>query len=248
MSLHRWVIAGVIAGLASPGLAAIVDDFENDTLSSEWNQNLVLSQGAGATVSYDTTTNDGTLTHSFTGANGNAQQTMLLRDDVTLGVGEYMQSKVRTNNTGGENSQLFIGLAIDQGSETPADRSNLVALMIDARTSSNGQVAVQVGTGQSVMTSVTILPDTWYWLRITRTDATTLDFSFSSNGTDYTAFDGNTFDSATITGVAAVGYFNGNARSTGTGTTQADDLQIIPEPASLALIGLGGLMIARRRR
>lgn len=41
-----------------------------------------------------------------------------------------------------------------------------------------------------------------------------------------------------------VGTFN----SSGTGELQSGDLPYIPEPASMALLGMGGLMIARRRR
>lgn len=46
----------------------------------------------------------------------------------------------------------------------------------------------------------------------------------------------------------AIGTYGDDGRGTVGETVSFDNLQVVPEPGSLALLGLGGLLIARRRR
>ncbi|MEM6504590.1 MAG: PEP-CTERM sorting domain-containing protein [Planctomycetota bacterium] len=221
--------------------ATVIDDFTSDTLSPEWNQSVVLTQGAGATVTFDTTTNSDELTYGFSGANGNAQQVVLMRDDVTLtNPGDYVQTKVRLS-ADGAGSNLFMGVAIDEVSETPSNRDNLFGLFLDG----DGRI-VQQRPGAQQTSAVNAFDETQDWyLRITLVTPTSIQTSYSSDGVSFT----NIHSARTITGVASVGYFTGNARSSAAGNTGiADDFTVVPEPGSLALLGLGGLCVLRRRR
>jgi hypothetical protein len=232
-------LAAVALSAPLTNAATIIDHFTSNTLSSEWNQSLVFTQGPGATVNFDTTTNDNELTFSFTDSNGNAQQSVLLRDDVTLtNVGDYIQSTVRleTSVTG----NLFMGIALNQTSLTPTDRSGHISLSID----NNGRIALlnNISQNTSAVNSFDFTQD--LHLRLTLETATSIQASYSENGVDFT----DIHNAQTISGVAAVGYFTGNARSAGTGTGIADNFSVVPEPSSTALMGLAGLALVLRRQ
>ena len=112
------LVCSIVLFAASAMDAAIVDDFAADTLDPEWVFTETLGLGS-AVITYDTTTNDNTLTYSFATPDTGPVQTTLMRDDVPLNVGKYAQVQVTLSPDGGVTaaSQLFGGLFIDRVSE-----------------------------------------------------------------------------------------------------------------------------------
>jgi hypothetical protein len=100
-------------------------------------------------------------------------------------------------------------------------------------------------------TSTTFSADTWYRITLTWSDpdgAGNRDLTLSAfdltNSSDLGVVNTTTVDAATFGGDPD-GWDGVGIRIT-RGTI--DNITVIPEPSSLALLGLGGLLIARRRR
>jgi len=108
---------------------------------------------------------------------------------------------------------------------------------------SSGQANYWNGT-TAVVTSTTVAYDTWNNLKITM-DYTTLKSSFAINGV--TIASGISFSA----GVSSVfGDADINLQGAGFDTTFFDNYKVeaVPAPASIALLGLTGLVAGRRRR
>jgi len=115
-------------------------------------------------------------------------------------------------------------------------------------TTSAGVGSGSMGVDNTDTNSATSTPTTWVW-RVERDASGDLVFSGSFNGVDFTS-------TATATGSNVIDNYEFNtvglAYAYKTGETATYDnvsvVSNIPEPSSLALLGLGGLLIARRRR
>ena len=216
---------------------SVIDSFTSDTTSPEWNQSTVLNTGAVATIVFDTTTNVDQLTYSFSGGSG-ATQATLLRDDSLPGVGNYVQTKISL--TGTVSFSHLSGIVIDEASETPSNRSQLNALIVD----NMGRLSYFNNTGLEQVSATNLVnPANDLWLRLTLASPTTLQGSYSTDGVTYIDYGA----AIAISNVSAVGYYVGNSSVAGA-TTVFDDFTVTPEPSSLGLLAVSGLLFARRRR
>lgn len=256
MTTRRTVYSGLLAlaaYCAMPFYAAattiVIDNFDSDTLDPEWNYTAVLFQaGATATPNYNTVTNPDKLTYSYTGANGNAIQTSLLRDDHVLATdGDYLEVTASIPSvTGASTFNLFGGLMIDSGSETPANRSNMTTIVLAA----NRRIFAQQNDVQTNSVSDAFTLGSEVVLRITRVTGTSVSLSYSTNaGATFATLGGDGF-TYNVTGFNALGFYNGNARSSATGVVTYDNLTMItvPEPSALLLASLGLTVVAVRIR
>jgi hypothetical protein len=221
--ISACVAYAIAIAVASTAPAAIVDDFSSATLDSAWVSSETLRQvGATAAISLETASNPGTLTWSFTTPNSGAVQTTLLRDDVALGVGEYLQARVSLNPSGGVTNagQLFGGLIIDQASKTPTSDANIAGVNIDLL--GGGQLIVQTGPNVQSGGTSTIGDYSDVRIRLTRATPNAIQGSYSLDGVNFNLVG----QPMTVADVAAVGFFNGNARDSQAGTVQFDDFEI----------------------
>lgn len=235
-----------IAPLASAGPVGLIDDF-SDTSLAEYTQTAVLDQGATRNVAFSSPS--GALQAVSSGSDG-AEQVLLLRPDFTLGVGEVLRAD--TNFTLANQSQ-DLAIAVS-ATATPTinniSGSDRKDYFFSGVRSTPGHYVASGFDGAAGTTGLTTLQDqtnntlaieSVFIKRLTSTDFTV---GFVRGGTETTV---GTY-SVTNTNIGnAVGFYT-DMRASGT-ISPIDNLRIefIPEPASLGLVMLGGLMLRRRR-
>jgi hypothetical protein len=112
------------------------------------------------------------------------------------------------------------------------------------------QLLLQQNTPYSTFTTIgtvaaTYVPNTWYRIELL--------WETNGNMTGY-LYDETRTNLLAQTNTAATGFttpggiaFRGFALSAGTGLSQLDDIGVVPEPASILLVGVGLALLARRR-
>ena len=218
--------------------APLVDDFSSDTSANYTGSNSFNSGG-----SFDIS--GGTL--NVTAGTNNTFS--VVHNTSSLGIGETFSIDVVTpstgagNNSGGSDAarlMLTTGTGQPNGSSTFGFR-----LRIDSNTNIKIQTysstsSTNVDTG----VSPTVAPDTFWIDRVT---ATSFEFYYGSAGSRTLIGTGN-LEASDVVNPIHVGV-QGFANPTE--LHQFDNLQIqaissIPEPGSLALLGMGGLLMLRR--
>ncbi len=238
-SLLTTAFALTFAGAASAGPVGLIDDFELPGLT-DYTQYKVLDQGAATNTVFDDAA--GVLGVTGVGADG-AEQTLLLRGDYTLEVFEELIVDGPAA-IGGAND---LGLAIGQ---TPTglvgagdNRSLADFLFVSFR--SPTQLNSRGFNGNSEVGQVQSFGVTADAVFIARTDTNEVELGW---------YDGATRNVMRTETVATTDIFNNvgfytDVRGDGNTAGDLDNLRIglVPEPASLALLGLGGLAMLRRR-
>lgn len=98
-----------------------------------------------------------------------------------------------------------------------------------------------------------IASDTWYEFRVTGAPATGTAWDVhveerTWNGSVWSAWSDRIAAQSWDPGAPFVPAFAGFTMIGTSGESNQDDLSVVPEPATMALLGIGGLMVLRRRR
>ena len=246
----------LLALAASMGLALqaqVIDPLNGDSLS-EYTTTLVLdnSDGAGAGVSFSDSS--GGLTASYTGSVSDPEQALFLAPatdfSTVFGVGDTLFVDV---NTPASSTTEDLGLAI-AATATPTaagsgngynSRPTFDWASISVRPS---QAAIRVNTSVSgTVTTASYVGNIGTTANISElfiqwVAADTFNLGYVSNGVSVVDAPNITFASGSQIG-ADIGFY-GDLRATGTSLGTLSDLTIqpVPEPSTLAISGLGGIL------
>ncbi len=202
------MLIGVLGACVQAAVPAIlVDDF-SDTDLSEYTMNYVLVQNTNNTTSYASPS--GTLQVSKP-ADTDAEQTLLLRDDYSLSVGETLRVDALVASVSGLNCDF--GIAVATMADLPdstgtGDRQGYINMYIKAGSSGWGCIGFDTVNHQIANTGYVTNQDLSVitGLFITRTGADAFDVGYSTASGD-TVFRSLTV--ATGTGIgAAVGFYS----------------------------------------
>jgi hypothetical protein len=243
----RLAAGALLASLALGSTAAVagpigmIDDFNTPGLA-EYSLFKRLDQGAGTTnISFSDA--GGTFSGTSTGTTG-AEQVLFLRNDgVSLGIFEELQIDGPATRVGTAND-LGLAIAVTPTSLVGAGDNRATADFLFISYRNNNQLnsrgfngGVEVGQVQNFGVNATKL-------FIARTGATTVDLGW------YDGLTRNISRSVTVANASIfdnVGFY-ADLRNDAGGFTGLDNLQIIPEPASIAMmLGSLGLLAMRRR-
>jgi hypothetical protein len=238
----------------------VIDDFSG-ALNPAYVQSYAFIGTNAATIAYDTSTNPGSLTYSYTGATSSSQavQTELLRNDYKLlNDGDWVQIKstIHVTSAGSSNgTRLFGGIAVGLVGDT--DRNDVAAVYMR----SDGSLTVQYNNAGTITADNLVAAGGLFaaitgpadsipvWTRLTRASSTSLIPAYSTDGINFTS--GSAVPIVDLAGLG-VGVYNGNATTSRTGTVLYDDLtlNVVPEPSALILVTFGmlGLQFVRKKR
>lgn len=250
----KWFLGSAVAAVAclmqvGTASAVLVDDFSSGVLTS-YTQTKVLDQGAGTSnVSFSAST--GGLQSISTGTTG-AEQVLLLRSDFSLGINQQLRADVTGFGTA-RNQDLGIAVA---ATATPTGLGNGVAgdtrannpryIYSGIRTDAGHYAASGFdAAGLALLQDQTNNANPITSLFITRTGASTFEVGFKKDAGDVVA---GTFTMTGTTTGTAIGFYTDMRADNTIGTFDNLTITNVPEPTSLALLGLGGLAALRRRR
>lgn len=231
--MKRISLLVMLCVVGAAAQAVIIDDFSGDL--SAWTSTVILDANGGASNVAAWQITGGQLQLNTTAYDGIEQYAMIY-SGLSLGVGQELQVDFSRANTGTQDLGLYVGGT----APTTGVRQDYVAMY--AR--DNGQVfsrgfdgATEYGLvgdwGNVPLTSLFIARtaentfETGYYIGDARTVMVTRTPGFAN--------------SADVVGIYA------DVRNAGT-LGSLDNFRIVPEPATMALLGLGGLGLLRRRR
>ncbi len=225
--------------LVSVAQAGIIDNFDDGTML-EYTQTVILeTTDPGAT--YDTVfSNASFAVQADLGVYPGIEQAMALREDYSLAVGEELKIDA-TGYGSGLSQDLGIAVAATKNPTPGGPRSDYYISFVRG---DGGHPCVSGFDGESGLTLAQAqgLPAIQA-LYIERISATSFEAGYYDSLGVKTLLGSHTFANSAIG--TAIGLYS-DMRAVGTVGT-LDNLEIIPEPATIALLGLGGLLLRRKR-
>ncbi|MBN1395254.1 MAG: PEP-CTERM sorting domain-containing protein [Pirellulales bacterium] len=231
--------------VAAPAVAEtiMIDDFNNTTLDSNWVASRALDQGSSASTTFDSSTNPGELTYKVSGYDSKVVQSVLLRDDYHLGIGETLLVDLAdvANWTNSGSLEVWGGLAIAMSTGID-ERIDLLHISYREKSSTDNKVYwyyfPHTGT-HSWGVSGNLTAASVDYLYITRTSSNTYDLGYHVVGdTDRTLLKDELAVDASYTPGNAIGVYS-DIRFDGTVMFDNFRKEIVPEPSALALLGCG---------
>jgi hypothetical protein len=216
------------------GPLGVVDDFSGNL--SAWTATRILDANGGGSNTYAWQITGGSVEIATTTFDG-IEQTALTRTDITLGIGEELQADYAHSNTGSQDIGLYVGA----GTPTADVRADYVNVYVR----NNGQLFSRGFNGATELSlGGGATPATISSLFIARTAADAYELGYYDGGAVRNIVSTRTG----LTGVTggAIGLYS-DVRAVGV-RGNVDNVRIVPEPGSLALLALAGAALVRRRR
>ncbi|MBN2210794.1 MAG: PEP-CTERM sorting domain-containing protein [Sedimentisphaerales bacterium] len=239
-------LVGLMATLAQANIG-LIDDF-SDTDLSEYTLSKVLDAGSVSNIYMESS--DGFIRAKGDASDG-AEQVLFLRDDYHLGVGETLLVDIMDNPVFNRDFGIVVAATKTPPSlgdpETGDVRQNYLEVARSRTSSSASYIrtygfdgTTNLGGATASGVSLGIGPS----LFIERVSLTSFNLGYIKEGVATTV---QTYTDINNTDIGyAVGFF-ADLRA-GTTSVALDNLRIVPEPATLAILGLGGLVALYRRK
>ena len=234
----------IVCLMCAVAQAVVVDDFSGDL--SAYTKTRLLDNGA-AELNVSFTNASGDLRVLYTSPTGlnQAEQVAFLRSDCSLGIGEIVRvDTINLDTTGGH---LELGLMV-AATATPTELTRTNYVTMNLRNQTTDRLASQYASTAGYQNNTQIDKDFSLvsGLYIKRIDADT----FETGWYDLLGVENiiRTVDADSTTIGTVIGFY-ADMRSVTPGMHGAiDNLRIIPEPATLTLLGLGASLVLRRRK
>ncbi len=231
----RKVVLMLVGLIAAVTQAAVIDDFSDGDLS-DYTNTVILNNGTAALNASVWQVNNGSL-EIVTSVYDDVEQSAFIKNGYTLNIGQELRVDI-SHNGGSQDIGLYVGIE-----PTVGTRKNYVAVY--SRGSQNAVYSRGFnGTSEMNLKSAALTGGNGT-LFITRDGANDYEAGFY-NGTERVVIadrNGLAFGAGDS---LVIGLYT-DIRAAGT-LGSVDNLTIVPEPATMALLGLGGLVAVRKRK
>lgn len=232
--MKKLIMLLIVSLIVSGAQAVIIDDFDDGDMS-EYNQTVVLETD---TTSYDTVfENPNGAVQATLGTYPGIEQALCLRDDYSLNVGEIL--RIDTTGFTGGNQDLGIAVADTKNQPEGGPRSDYLFITLREN---RGHYLTRQFLGQSEEPYEQGWPGDMDKIYIERIDNDTFETGYYIGGTKTSV---HSMDVQNTDIGNAIGLYSDMRAENTIGTL--DNLEIVPEPATIALLGLGGLSLIRRK-
>lgn len=226
--------------------AVIVDDF-SDTGLAEYTLTVVNDGSTTRAVSFASPSGDLWVAKA---TDTGHEQVLFLRDDYTLDVGELLIADVIQSGTGWDRD---LGIAVGWTKTPPGvpdgGTGDVRTNYVEVSFRSNNQVMTYARDGTTNLPSGQVFPSPISIveaLYIERTGVRDFDLGYLTAGVK-TSVKSYTITTDPVLG-AAIGFYADVRAAIGQSPVGLDNLRIIPEPATMVLLGIGSVLALRRRK
>ena len=219
-----------LMGVAAQAAVGLIDDFSGDL--SGWTSTVILDANGGGSNTAAWQISGGVLELNTTAYDG-IEQYAMIKSGVSLGIGEELQVDIAHNGASQD-----LGLYVGGTTPVTGTRYDYIAMY---------------GRGGQLFTRG--FDDGTEYALIGNWNSNVYDKLFIKN-IDGATFEMGWYDGAvrnvlgtrtpTYANAATVVGFYADVRAAGV-LGDVDNIQIVPEPATLVLLGLGGLLLKRRK-